>query len=113
MLVAVSNQASTQRLEYICSKFFKHKLIYFVGLYHHKALPNIFLGNNENTYKDLFETRYVPRNMGMPPPCKVCMSYIFHAYTINKSNVSTNTFQIKLNSLCLSSNQSLTTFKHW
>ena len=41
------------------------------------------------------KTRYVPRNMGMPPACKVCMSYIFHAYTINKSNVSTNTFQIK------------------
>ena len=25
------------------------------------------------------QTRYVPRNMGMPPACKVCMSYIFHA----------------------------------
>ena len=28
-------------------------------------------------------TRYVPRNMGMPPACKVYMPYIFHAYTIN------------------------------
>ena len=35
----------------------------------------------------LHKTRYVPRNMGMPPACKVCMSYIFHAYTINKSNL--------------------------
>ena len=33
--------------------------------------------------------------MGMPPACKVCMPYIFHAYTINKSNVSTNTFQTR------------------
>ena len=29
------------------------------------------------------KTRYVPRNMGMPPACKVYMPYIFHAYTIN------------------------------
>ena len=33
--------------------------------------------------KKYLKTRYVPRNMGMPPACKVCMSYIFHAYTIN------------------------------
>ena len=48
-----------------------------------------------HVYVQLNTTRYVPRNMGMPPACKVCMSYTFHAYTINKSNVSTNTFQIK------------------
>ena len=43
--------------------------------------------NIHNANLKHFGTRYVPRNMGMPPACKVCMSYIFHAYTINKITI--------------------------